>query len=111
MLYVAKVIYLISPESDTINPPEEQENIEEEMAENTETNGGEQEQKLEEQQNDNKPPSLLWVMKKLSLLAKREAANTPKVPLKVGFIPVILLRLKYLVSCPAQECVFCVLLT
>ncbi|XP_056312047.1 small subunit processome component 20 homolog [Danio aesculapii] len=82
LLYVAKVIYLISPESDSVNPPEEQENIEEETAENTETNGGEQEQKLEEQQNDNKPPSLLWVMKKLSLLAKREAANTPKVPLK-----------------------------
>uniref|UniRef100_A0A8D0C7S2 UTP20 small subunit processome component n=1 Tax=Scleropages formosus TaxID=113540 RepID=A0A8D0C7S2_SCLFO len=29
-----------------------------------------------------RPPSLLWVMKKLSVLAKREAADTPKVPLK-----------------------------
>ncbi|XP_043092950.1 small subunit processome component 20 homolog [Puntigrus tetrazona] len=88
LLYVAKVIYLISPESDTINPAEEQESEEKETTNNMEDNGGEDEddddkkQELEEQQNENKPPSLLWVMKKLSLLAKREAADTPKVPLK-----------------------------
>lgn len=40
-------------------------------------------QELEEEQNENRRPTLLWVIKKLSLLAKREAANTPKVPLKV----------------------------
>lgn len=86
LLYVAKVIYLISPESDTVNPAEEQEGEEKETTDNTEENEEEEEedqkQELEEQQNENKPPSLLWVMKKLSLLAKREAADTPKVPLK-----------------------------
>ncbi len=89
LLYVAKVIYLISPESDTVNPAEEQEGEEKETTDNTEENEEEEEeedqkQELEEQQNENKPPSLLWVMKKLSLLAKREAADTPKVPLKVS---------------------------
>ncbi len=90
LLYVAKVIYLISPESDTVNPAEEQEGEEKETTDNTEENEEEEEeedqkQELEEQQNENKPPSLLWVMKKLSLLAKREAADTPKVPLKVSY--------------------------
>ncbi|XDV24664.1 hypothetical protein PO909_028779 [Leuciscus waleckii] len=105
LLYVAKVIYLISPESDTVNPTEEQEEVEdaedkttikteenegegeeenevegeeEEMTDKTEGNEGEEEDK---EQKD-KPPSLLWVMNKLSLLAKREAADTPKEPLK-----------------------------
>lgn len=32
---------------------------------------------------DDRPPSLMWLIKKLSLMAKREAAYTPKVPLKV----------------------------
>ncbi|XP_026065231.1 small subunit processome component 20 homolog isoform X1 [Carassius auratus] len=84
LLYVAKVIYLISPESDTVNPAEEQEGEEKETTDNTEENEEEEDkkQKLEDEQNENKPPSLLWVMKKLSLLAKREAADTPKVPLK-----------------------------
>ncbi|XP_016370276.1 small subunit processome component 20 homolog [Sinocyclocheilus rhinocerous] len=84
LLYVAKVIYLISPESDTVNPAEEQEGEEKETADNMEENEEEEDkkQKLEDEQNENKPPSLLWVMKKLSLLAKREAADTPKVPLK-----------------------------
>ncbi|XP_050963565.1 small subunit processome component 20 homolog [Labeo rohita] len=95
LLYVAKVIYLISPESDTTNPAEEQNGEEKETTDNMEENEEEEEEeeeeedeeeeekeKLEDQQNEKKPPSLLWVMKKLSLLAKREAADTPKVPLK-----------------------------
>lgn len=93
LLYVAKVIYLISPESDTVNPAEEQEGEEKEMTDNMEEE--EKKQELEEQQNENKPPSLLWVMKKLSLLAKREAADTPKVPLKVGVKSVFLFRLDF----------------
>lgn len=83
LLYVAKVIYLISPESDTVNPTEEEEEVEgaeEETTDKTEGNEGEGEEEDTEQKN--KPASLLWVMKKLSLLAKREAADTPKVPLK-----------------------------
>ncbi|XP_051544163.1 small subunit processome component 20 homolog [Myxocyprinus asiaticus] len=92
LLYVAKVIYHISPESETANPTEEQEEVtglEEETTDNMEENEGEvedkelqEEKELEEQENENRPPTLLWVMKKLLLLAKREAAVTPKVPLK-----------------------------
>ncbi|XP_051974584.1 small subunit processome component 20 homolog [Xyrauchen texanus] len=92
LLYVAKVIYHISPESETANPIEEQEQVtdlQEETTDNMEENEGEvedkehqEEKELEEQENDDRPPTLLWVMKKLSLLAKREAAVTPKVPLK-----------------------------
>ena len=74
LLFVAKVIYLISPESDSI---EGQEQIDEEE---DEQEAAEEDEKEEENE---RPPSLLWVMKKLSVLAKREAADTPKVPLKV----------------------------
>lgn len=101
LLYVAKVIYLISPESDIADQTEKQEEVEDIEEEQEEVEGAEEEttqnmeddeeemdkdhlevQELEEQQNENRPPMLLWVMKKLSLLAKREAANTPKVHLK-----------------------------
>uniref|UniRef100_A0A673WAK9 UTP20 small subunit processome component n=1 Tax=Salmo trutta TaxID=8032 RepID=A0A673WAK9_SALTR len=95
LLFVAKVIYLISPESE-ITPArevEEEEGGEEEEMEN----GGErenddegekgdeekeEEKQEEEDEKDDRPPSLLWMMKKLSLMAKREAADTPKIPLK-----------------------------
>lgn len=87
MIYAAKVIYLISPESDTVKPTEEREEVavaEEETMDKTEGN------EAEDKEEKDKPASLLWVMKKLSLLAKREAADTPKVPLKVGFKSVCL---------------------
>lgn len=70
MLFVGKVIYLISPESDVVSSlgePEENERDEE---------GGDEK--------DDRPPSLMWLIRKLSLMAKREAAYTPKVPLKVS---------------------------
>ncbi|XP_061106872.1 small subunit processome component 20 homolog isoform X1 [Conger conger] len=73
LLFVAKVIYLISPESDST---ESQDQIDEEDDEQKEAEEDEKEEENE------RPPSLLWVMKKLSVLAKREAADTPKVPLK-----------------------------
>ncbi|KAM4523536.1 small subunit processome component 20 homolog [Fundulus diaphanus] len=90
LLYVGKVIYLISPESDITSLQEVKEE-EEEEGEHREPESGEDgdhddEEEEEEQENDeekdNKPPSLLWLMKKLSLMAKREAAYAPKVPLK-----------------------------
>ncbi|KAM9407228.1 small subunit processome component 20 homolog isoform 1-T1 [Salvelinus alpinus] len=87
LLFVAKVIYLISPESE-ITPAREVEE-EEEMENGGEDDEGEkgeeekQEEKQEEEdEKDDRPPSLLWMMKKLSLMAKREAADTPKIPLK-----------------------------
>ncbi|XP_070710114.1 small subunit processome component 20 homolog [Pempheris klunzingeri] len=96
LLFVAKVIYLISPESDVTSPPEEtkeedekeDEEEEEEEEEGQSENGDEDDKDLEkekeeeEDEKDDRPPSLLWLMKKLSLMAKREAAYTPKVPLK-----------------------------
>uniref|UniRef100_A0A3Q3Q499 Uncharacterized protein n=1 Tax=Monopterus albus TaxID=43700 RepID=A0A3Q3Q499_MONAL len=77
LLFVGKVIYLISPESD----------VEEVKAEERQENGYEEGEKRDEGEEDkddtnDRPPSLLWLMKKLSLMAKREAAYTPKVPLK-----------------------------
>ncbi|KAM4569832.1 small subunit processome component 20 homolog [Odontesthes bonariensis] len=72
LLFVSKVIYLISPESNTTSQEEEEEEEEKD---------GEEEEE-EEDDKDDRPPSLLWLMKKLSLMAKREAAYTPKVPLK-----------------------------
>lgn len=96
LLFVGKVIYLISPESDIPSPQEEEkeEEKEEEQTENGDDDGGEEDEdeegneekekeEEEEEDKDDRPPSLMWLMKKLSLMAKREAAYTPKVPLKV----------------------------
>ncbi|CAK6949748.1 small subunit processome component 20 homolog [Scomber scombrus] len=94
LLFVGKVIYLISPECDVTPPQEEaKEKEEEEQMENKDGDGEEvvdedeqkDEEKDEEDEDDDKddrPLSLLWLMKKLVLMAKREAAYTPKVPLK-----------------------------
>ncbi|XP_031438174.1 small subunit processome component 20 homolog isoform X1 [Clupea harengus] len=109
LLFVAKVIYLISPESDVMETNKTAENgvtqteegtEEEAMKAEDEAMKAEEEEEDEEEgkqaeeeeeenqddadddQDDNRLPSLLWVMKKLCLLAKREAAYTPKVPLK-----------------------------
>lgn len=43
--------------------------------------GGIEEEEVDEK--DDRPPSLMWLIRKLSLMAKREAAYAPKVPLKV----------------------------
>ena len=91
LLFVSKVIYLISPESDSASQEEVKEEEEEEHRENENGEDEEKEEKEmeaeeeeeEEDDKDDRPPSLLWLMKKLSLMAKREAAYTPKVPLKV----------------------------
>ncbi|XP_007577486.1 small subunit processome component 20 homolog [Poecilia formosa] len=88
LLFVGKVIYLISPESH-ITTLEEGKN-ETGNGEDADQDDGdhEDEQEVEEEEEevdnekDNRPPSLLWLMKKLSLMAKREAAYAPKVPLK-----------------------------
>ncbi|XP_061617524.1 LOW QUALITY PROTEIN: small subunit processome component 20 homolog [Phyllopteryx taeniolatus] len=86
LLFAGKVIYLLSPESDIAAPEEEMEDAQEEEEEqnddleDTEEKKGEEEEEGNDQ--DNKPLSLLWLIKKLSLLAKREAAQTPKIPLK-----------------------------
>ncbi|KAM6984775.1 small subunit processome component 20 homolog [Aplochiton taeniatus] len=106
LLFVAKVIYRISPESEVTAIPEviedeekeekkengdgnqsnekggKEEEEEEEKPEEEEKQEEEEEEEEEQDEKDNRPPSLLWMMKKLSLMAKREAADTPKIPLK-----------------------------
>ncbi|XP_028278623.1 small subunit processome component 20 homolog [Parambassis ranga] len=87
LLFVGKVIYLISPESEVSAPLEEvkEEEEEEEPMENKDNEEDTEEKEKEEEEDDDKddrPPSLMWLIKKLSLMAKREAAYTPKVPLK-----------------------------
>lgn len=107
LLFVAKVIYLISPESDLEentkeeegekdvgkneegekeDEDEEQEDEEDEQQQQQIINEQheEEEQQLQKIIEENQPPSLSWLIKKLTLLAKREAACTPKVPLKVS---------------------------
>ncbi|XP_056223520.1 small subunit processome component 20 homolog [Seriola aureovittata] len=87
LLFVGKVIYLISPESD-VTPPQDVVTEEEQRENGDEEEGHGEEEKEEEEEEeeeddkDDRPPSLLWLMNKLSLMAKREAAHTPKVPLK-----------------------------
>ncbi|XP_075932289.1 small subunit processome component 20 homolog [Anarhichas minor] len=89
LLFVGKVIYLLSSESDVTPTQEEVEKAEEEQREEKEAEGEEEDEKEEEEEEEgeeddkeDRPPSLLWLIKKLSLMAKREAAYTPKVPLK-----------------------------
>lgn len=88
LLFVAKVIYLISPESD-LEENRKEERVNDAVEKTEEEDGDEEEEQQQQQvldeQDENRPPSLLWVIKKLSLLAKREAANTPKVPVKVSY--------------------------
>lgn len=109
LLFVAKVIYLISPETDLEEnekeivkdavekteedkehgdeekDDEEEEHQEKEIIEEQDEEEEQRQQEIIEEQENNRPPSLLWVMKKLTLLAKREAANTPKVATKVRY--------------------------
>ncbi|KAK0145461.1 Small subunit processome component 20 [Merluccius polli] len=107
LIFVAKTTYLISPESDIAFAQEEEEEKEEEKKEEEgegekEEDEGEEdeegseareaevekaeveleEKQVEEGDQDDRPPSLLWIIKKLALMARREAANTPKIPLK-----------------------------
>uniref|UniRef100_A0A673BJE7 UTP20 small subunit processome component n=1 Tax=Sphaeramia orbicularis TaxID=375764 RepID=A0A673BJE7_9TELE len=88
LLFVGKVIYLISPECDDTTADEGVKEEEKEHEQQEDENGNEEQEKEKEEEEededdkDDRPPSLLWLMKKLSLMAKREAAHTPKVPLK-----------------------------
>lgn len=88
LLFVAKVVYLLAPASEESKEAEgklsfegeEQETseVEEEKDISAQGEGG-----REDTEEKGQPATLLWLMKKLSLMAKREAAYSPKVPLKV----------------------------
>uniref|UniRef100_A0A8C4U4T8 UTP20 small subunit processome component n=1 Tax=Falco tinnunculus TaxID=100819 RepID=A0A8C4U4T8_FALTI len=88
LLFVAKVVYLLAPASEEGKEAErelgceveEREASEDEEEKDTSAQG---EGEREETEEKGQPATLLWLMKKLSLMAKREAAYSPKVPLKV----------------------------
>lgn len=78
LLFVAKVIYLLHPEEEnTENHQEEKDN----ESVQQEASGGE-EDNADRQMEEEKSASLMWLVRKLSILAKKEAAHTPKNPLK-----------------------------
>ncbi|XP_067855315.1 small subunit processome component 20 homolog [Heptranchias perlo] len=84
LLFVAKVIYLLVPD-DHGDEKEEEETVEsdeefgaEETGEAMAGNGAPERTEVFE----GKKATLMWVIKKLCTLAKREAAHAPKIPLK-----------------------------
>ncbi|XP_047917180.2 small subunit processome component 20 homolog [Anser cygnoides] len=87
LLFVAKVIYLLAPASEEGEEAagglgcevEEQEPSEDEGEQDVSAQGEGEEEETEEK---GQPATLVWLMKKLALMAKREAAYSPKVPLK-----------------------------
>ncbi|XP_074683053.1 small subunit processome component 20 homolog isoform X1 [Strix aluco] len=87
LLFVAKVVYLLAPgleegkeaKGELSCGVEEQEASEDEEEKDVSAQG---EGGREDTEEKGQPATLLWLMKKLSLMAKREAAYSPKVPLK-----------------------------
>lgn len=84
---MAKVVYLLAPASEGKEAEgelscevEQQEASEDEEEKDISAQGEGEKEDTEEK---GQPATLLWLMKKLSLMAKREAAYSPKVPLKV----------------------------
>ncbi|KAM3924125.1 small subunit processome component 20 homolog [Leptodactylus fuscus] len=78
LLFVAKVIYLLHPEVENVENNTEEQN--DDQGEQEDASDGEE--GTEKETEDEKAATLMWLMKKLSVLAKREAAHTPKNPLK-----------------------------
>nr|XP_056703398.1 small subunit processome component 20 homolog [Euleptes europaea] len=87
LLFVAKVLYLLDPTSDK-GKETNKEVCCETGSQGAFVGEGENETSAVEERGDeeaeekNRPATLLWVMKRLSLMAKREAAYSPKDPLK-----------------------------
>ncbi|KAM9311073.1 small subunit processome component 20 homolog [Gastrophryne carolinensis] len=79
LLFVAKVIYLLHPETEEAENHHEEK---EDEAPEQEASGDEQVAEKEEGTNEEKAATLMWLLRKLSTLAKREAAHSPKQPLK-----------------------------
>lgn len=83
LLFVSKVLYLLAP------TPEDGKEIGENVVWKIEDQGdlgSEDEKEISgmEAKEKSSPASLLWVMKKLLVMATREAAYSPKDALKVG---------------------------
>ncbi|XP_061062118.1 small subunit processome component 20 homolog isoform X2 [Eubalaena glacialis] len=84
LLFVAKVLYLLEPDSG-----DKQGNIQEDMEEQEVLGDGMAREDVEEhkacadeKEKQSKPATLLWLIQKLSRIAKLEAAYSPRNPLK-----------------------------
>uniref|UniRef100_A0A8C2Y8I8 UTP20 small subunit processome component n=1 Tax=Coturnix japonica TaxID=93934 RepID=A0A8C2Y8I8_COTJA len=87
LLFVAKVIYLLAPPSEEGEQAEGElgcEVEEQEASEDEEEKdaSAQREGEGEDAEEKDRPATLIWLMKKLSIMAKREAAYSPKIPLK-----------------------------
>ncbi|MBN3281355.1 UTP20 protein, partial [Polyodon spathula] len=82
LLFVAKVIYLLAPDSESTEGAGQENEDSDEEVESEQAVSERATRKEKEEEKEDRPASLLWVMKKLSVLAKREAAYSPKIPLK-----------------------------
>nr|XP_020021683.1 small subunit processome component 20 homolog [Castor canadensis] len=91
LLFVAKVLYLLEHDSKDkqgeIKASEEQEALKdcvarEALEEHKACVDGEAGSDREEKEEPSKPATLLWLIQKLSWMAKREAAYSPRIPLK-----------------------------
>lgn len=88
LLFVAKVLYLLAPEPDKDNDMNEEVHCEAESQDAFVGDDDNEASAMEEREDEvaeekSRPATLLWVMKRLSVMAKREAAYSPKDPLKV----------------------------
>ncbi|KAM8974068.1 small subunit processome component 20 homolog isoform 2-T2 [Pelodytes ibericus] len=79
LLFVAKVIYLLHGDVEQTQDNMEADN---EHHETTEIDASGDEEEVTNEKAEEKKATILWLMKKLAIVAKREAANTPKNPLK-----------------------------
>uniref|UniRef100_A0A8C5U5C3 UTP20 small subunit processome component n=1 Tax=Malurus cyaneus samueli TaxID=2593467 RepID=A0A8C5U5C3_9PASS len=85
LLFVAKVVYLLAPASKEGKEADEElscEVEEQEVSEDEKDTSAQGEGEKADTQEKGQPATLLWLMKKLSVMAKREAAYSPKIPLK-----------------------------
>lgn len=95
LLFVAKVVYLLAPASEEGKETDGElrcEVEEQEVSEDERDTSAQGEEEREDTQEKDQPATLLWLMKKLSVMVKREAAYSPKVTLKVRTVPLLLMR-------------------
>lgn len=91
LLFIAKVLYLLEPDSGNkqgeLKELEEQDSLGDalarEAAEDEAAAHGKTESDREEKEGPSRPATLLWLIQKLSRMAKLEAAYSPRNPLKV----------------------------
>lgn len=99
LLFVAKVLYLLEPESEDKQGEikedmEEQESLQDGVAgEEVKKHKSYADEKMDSDKEENeaqeecsRPATLLWLIQKLSRIAKLEAAYSPRNPLKVRWM-------------------------